>query len=522
MIFKIPIKTIITLFFLLNTQILFAGLLSTPADIITVGGGVKGWLGSRGNNKENIHRMFYHVDKKTSAHVLSQMNESNKKQICNNLNKAAIDFLNGAEIDKNRFYNDFYSEAKKQYKKNPSLPMIHYLFSELKFDRSSWFYLQLKGLILGAKIRNSDIENLEFHNIDVSKYELRNLFSLDNSFYAGNYSYKNSMRAILIDEAINLSAFYLLEKHCKSDRNKLIFLNKSEYNGLAWQERDPLSKLALTLPGALINAKKGTTEVNTRVPETHKAVDLSAIAYSRYELFKDKYKTSSNKVGTSEFNNVKFFAIEESTKVYIIFRGTASKYNAKTDLNIKHVNFMDIPGTKVHSGFYNIAKYSKEILKNLIQKDKSIIISGHSLGGGVGLLLGAMIKKEDINKDVSVYSYGAPPVGNKNFVNAIEGLQHFRYVHNKDIVPKINKSIADKYKKLISKVTKPQTFKRIKLPISITNIPYDFIHYGKQIELNNTPVRTTSNNAKIAFIKGLVNFDDAHSILTYVEGVKNR
>lgn len=510
----------------LLTSNCYPGVLGTPADIVTLGSAAKGWLSSRGKNKDNIHRMFYQVNKKTTSYVESRLTESNKKQICGNLNKSAIEFLNGAEINETDFYHTFYNEAKKQHKKNPALSINHYLFSDLKSYRSFWFNEQLKGLLLGAKIRNEDIENLEFFDVDLSKYELKNLFSLDNSFYAGNYTPKNGMRAILIYEAINLTGFQLLEKHCNPNKKELIFLDNNYYVG-KWRERNADSKFV-----PILTSKKNIEEksISSTIYEHKKAVDLASNAYSSIELFEKKYKNSSNQVGSAVFNNVRFFAIDESDKIYITFRGTSSKANAKTDLNIKHTNFMNIPNAQVHSGFYNIALKSKEILRNLISKEKEIIISGHSLGGAVGLLLGSLIYNENPKKDIRVYSFGAPPVGNDVFTNNIKGLKHFRYVHIKDIVPKINKPVADKFKDVASNIAKFKPGKITKLPISfglqnitskITNIPYDFVHYGRLIELSNKPISSSTNNSKIDFLKQFIKFDDAHSIVTYADGIKN-
>lgn len=255
---------------------------------------------------------------------------------------------------------------------------------------------------------------------------------------------------------------------------------------------------------------------------------LAQDAYLEPIEFKTKYKTEHTKVGSSIIHDVQFHALETKDIVYITFRGTQSKRNVKTDLNIRHVQFLDIPNSKVHAGFYNIATKSKQVLASLFNKNKKLIITGHSLGGGVGLLLGALLYYD--NKNVEVFSYGAPPVGNNEFVDSIKNLNHYRHIHNKDIIPKINKPIAEKIKKFFISKSKFKITKLYKLPFSfvfkfavnyLINIPYDFMHHGKKVELFNTPITTYTSNSKINFAKKFVLFDDAHSILTYVDGVKS-
>ncbi len=253
------------------------------------------------------------------------------------------------------------------------------------------------------------------------------------------------------------------------------------------------------------------------------AVNLSADAYLSSKEFKAKYKTENNKVGSSSYNNVKFFAIEDDENIFITFRGTASEDNAKTDLNIKHLQFLDIENSQVHAGFYNIAVHSKKIFRNLIKKDKPIVITGHSLGGAVALLLGGILHKD--GKNVKVFTFGAPPVGNNIFIDNLKDLDHKRYVHQYDMIPKINKPIADKFKGFFKKKKKFSFGKLFRLPISlafktvtnkISNIPYNFIHHSEAITLINTPSYKAPANKMFVYLVKIASY---HKMMTYVSGV---
>lgn len=253
------------------------------------------------------------------------------------------------------------------------------------------------------------------------------------------------------------------------------------------------------------------------------AVNLSADAYLTSKEFKSKYKTNKNKVGSSSYNNVKFFAIEDDNNIFITFRGTASEENAKTDFNIKHLQFLDIENSKVHAGFYNIAIHSKKIFRNLIKKNKSIVVMGHSLGGAVALLLGGILHNDGYN--VKVFTFGSPPVGNQIFIDSIKSLEHQRYVHIFDMIPRINKPVADKFKGFFKKKSKFGFTKLFRLPITLAfkatmykvlNIPYEFIHHNKEIQISNIPIYSEPKNKLFSLIVKVASY---HKMKTYVDGI---
>jgi len=254
------------------------------------------------------------------------------------------------------------------------------------------------------------------------------------------------------------------------------------------------------------------------------AVLYAADAYLQPNDFKIKYKKKDNKVGSALYNGVRLYAIEESEYIVFIFRGTATIKNTKTDMNAGASTFLGIKGTKVHKGFYNIAVNSKKIFKNLIAKNKPIFIVGHSLGGAISVLLGAMLNKENTS-EVVVYTFGSPPVGNQKFIETIEGLKHYRYVHKHDPIAKINEEFAKKLNKSLTKIEN-KLIGKVKykalliniqsLKLLFLNLDYDYIHDDYQMILLDGKIVPSNKLKKYPlWVKFLFTPFNAHTIDTY-------
>ncbi|RKX73678.1 MAG: hypothetical protein DRP60_11475 [Spirochaetes bacterium] len=150
------------------------------------------------------------------------------------------------------------------------------------------------------------------------------------------------------------------------------------------------------------------------------------------------------------FDNFKFFhgvgtecmVVWSSQVVIVAFRGTELKsrsvlHEINTDLNTKPVPFE--LGGRVHKGFL---KGLEEIwggpaglqifLKNLINKspERPLWITGHSLGGALAALSFARLPEAK-----GLYLYGAPRVGDKNFLALFEERSVWRIENARDPVP---------------------------------------------------------------------------------------
>lgn len=144
-----------------------------------------------------------------------------------------------------------------------------------------------------------------------------------------------------------------------------------------------------------------------------------------------------------------FTALSNDT-LYIVWRGSSSPKDFLKDAQVKKVNFVE-PGEKVHNGFYTAFSSVKEdlyssinfILSKKLDKIKSVVICGHSLGAALTVISSYMICKDfpQIAHLVKNVTVGCPRVGNSTFKKNYNLLvpKSIRIVNDKDLVTRIPK-----------------------------------------------------------------------------------
>jgi hypothetical protein len=141
--------------------------------------------------------------------------------------------------------------------------------------------------------------------------------------------------------------------------------------------------------------------------------------------------------------------VEEKDFVVVAFRATTNIRDWLTDLQIAKT---DIPGGRAHIGFVHaLDSVIAELIGSLsdLGFEKPLFICGHSLGGALALLFGYLWEVECRNQTpvpipprrarlTSIYTYGAPRVGNGALKRAFNGLlfdRTFNVVNAADPVP---------------------------------------------------------------------------------------
>ena len=120
---------------------------------------------------------------------------------------------------------------------------------------------------------------------------------------------------------------------------------------------------------------------------------------------------------------------------WLIYRGTTDFQELIQDFKYEQVSYKK--WGLVHEGFWNIYKKNKDKILSTLHgmNAKKVIVSGHSLGGGVAILTGVDLHVNNYN--VEIYTFASPRVGNSDYCNNVNsnGPKLYRIVNTIDIVP---------------------------------------------------------------------------------------
>lgn len=155
--------------------------------------------------------------------------------------------------------------------------------------------------------------------------------------------------------------------------------------------------------------------------EIAKLCKLAALAYQSPEIVTPKLQ-GEFPGGRVQFVSDGFLVAKESQRIVALKGiGNIEEYASKKRLfddNVLVPSPFGIPG-RTHRGLTRVAAslFFHGLIAS-IPNHQSLVIAGHSLGGGVGLLLGALFATKGCN--VQVYTFGTPKVGSQQFVDWLE------------------------------------------------------------------------------------------------------
>jgi Lipase (class 3) len=135
------------------------------------------------------------------------------------------------------------------------------------------------------------------------------------------------------------------------------------------------------------------------------------------------------------------FITHHDELILISVRGTNELLaDGLRDADAQQVPFEEGDG-KVHNGFYGAAKVAYPFVVTYLDKfysGQKLLITGHSLGGAVALILAEMLRRDKrFDLDIVLYTYGAPRAGDTTFIENAHPLNHHRIVKHNDPVPSV-------------------------------------------------------------------------------------
>lgn len=141
------------------------------------------------------------------------------------------------------------------------------------------------------------------------------------------------------------------------------------------------------------------------------------------------------------------FIIESPEEIIIAFRGTSSTSNWVSNINASQKKFKYITDhCLTHRGFTDIYSSAREGILSVLRSlspDKSLFVTGHSLGGALAALCAVDAAVNTHYRSPSLYTYGSPRTGDPDFAKAAGKyvLNSFRIANPFDIVTYVPPSI---------------------------------------------------------------------------------
>ncbi len=173
--------------------------------------------------------------------------------------------------------------------------------------------------------------------------------------------------------------------------------------------------------------------------------ELSFLAYEEGKTVENILKSLGLEV--SFFNSARWdgeaYVAYDDEKVFLVYRGTepTNLQDMMTDIRLNKVKTDKEGG--VHSGFkQHFDDLEKEfrigsMLSALLSGKRKLYITGHSLGAALAVYA-AYYYSEKVpvtrKEEYSLYTFGAPKVGDESFMRKFDEVKVYRVVHKNDII----------------------------------------------------------------------------------------
>ncbi|WP_391574452.1 lipase family protein [Cohnella sp.] len=134
------------------------------------------------------------------------------------------------------------------------------------------------------------------------------------------------------------------------------------------------------------------------------------------------------------------FVLQSDTHAIIAFRGTSSTSDWASDALVSQVKFKFVRNAGMtHRGFTDIYSGARAGISSCLRRispDKTLYVTGHSLGGALATLCALDSAAGTKFRHPVVYTYAAPRAGDPDFAKAYDGkiARSFRVCNSFDVV----------------------------------------------------------------------------------------
>jgi hypothetical protein len=172
--------------------------------------------------------------------------------------------------------------------------------------------------------------------------------------------------------------------------------------------------------------ESGLNLANPSVVNHHNSLQLMKVC-------KDAYTDFNYSVGHTQFLHREY-----ADHQIISYSGSKEWQDWAHDANIVKTPYKDMGW--VHKGFSSAYDELLPIQDKVLNKDKPVVVTGHSLGGATATIAAVDLKARGY-KVHSLTTFGCPKVGGDSFHAAFDkaDIPAFRYVNAWDVVPRVPK-----------------------------------------------------------------------------------
>lgn len=191
--------------------------------------------------------------------------------------------------------------------------------------------------------------------------------------------------------------------------------------------------------------------LNEEVPYS-KRLEVVPHDPERYAIQNSEYTPEDQHFLNHGTTDTQAFITHNDKIILISVRGSASFDDWLRDFDARQVPIKNGTGN-AHRGFHDAylvaQEFTEDYLARFYTNGQTIIVTGHSLGGSIALLLADWIKRRAEAPKVILYTYGAPRAGDSIFVESAKDLVHHRIINNNDLVPSVPATWMDSEWKIV-------------------------------------------------------------------------